>query len=238
MCGRYEAPAEFSEIKLAFELSASVSGAGLAWHNNIAASYGVGSSAPLIVTDNGERALTTGRFWYVPPFWNQPLKELPTSFNARSERIRESKFFRGAVSERRCLVPMMGWFERSRERRRDYRFAPKRPEPEATKPFACAGVWSTAHDEQGNTFRSFAILTTVANDSALPIHPRMPLVVPPHDYEPWLLGDDPHELISLLQEANRSLPLLIEEQALKKRASRSRSPKAQLDLFGKRRDDS
>src|SRR5690606_4212244 len=83
----------------------------------------------------------------------------------------ESKFFRGVVSERRCLVSMMGWFERSRERRRDYRFAPKRPEPEATKPFACAGVWSTAHDEQGNTFRSFAILTTVANDSALPIHP-------------------------------------------------------------------
>src|SRR5690606_10777603 len=106
-----------------------------------------------------------------------------------------------AISERRCLVPMMGWFERNRERRRDYRFAPERSEHEAAPPFACAGVWSTAHDEQGDLFRSFAILTTAANDSALPIHPRMPLVVPPQHYEPWLLGGDPQQLITLLQEA-------------------------------------
>lgn len=237
MCGRYEAPREFSEIKLTFELTARSSGAELAWDNNISASYGIHSSAPLIVTEDRERALTTGRFWYIPPFWHRPLKELPTSFNARSERIGASSFFRGALSERRCLVPMMGWFERNREQRQDYRFAPQRSERDTTKPFACAGVWSKTRDDHGGTFRSFAILTTAANDSALPIHPRMPLVVPQQYYDPWLLGDGPKELLSLLQETNQSLLLAITQEAAKPR-TRARSAGGQLDLFGKDRGES
>lgn len=45
-----------------------------------------------------------------------------------------------------------------------------------------------------------AIITCAANDLAAPIHHRMPVILPPADYEEWISADsEPSDLLALLQ---------------------------------------
>ena len=41
----------------------------------------------------------------------------------------------------------------------------------------------------GDAVETCAILTTVANAALAPIHRRMPVILPPEAFEPWLAGD-------------------------------------------------
>ena len=34
------------------------------------------------------------------------------------------------------------------------------------------------------------ILTTAANETVAPVHGRMPVILPPEAYDPWLAGED------------------------------------------------
>ena len=66
------------------------------------------------------------------------------------------------------------------------------------QPFAFAGLWENW--VRGGEIRSCAILTTEANDIVGEIHPRMPVILPPEDYDMWLDPDlwEPDHLLSLL----------------------------------------
>jgi putative SOS response-associated peptidase YedK len=57
--------------------------------------------------------------------------------------------------------------------------------------FAFAGVWK---DGQGHWLRSFAIVTTEANEMMARIHPRMPVILHPSDYDRWLDRDETERL--------------------------------------------
>ena len=54
------------------------------------------------------------------------------------------------------------------------------------EPFAFAGIWSMAHDAQGDVHPSFALLTTEANTLVAQIHTRMPVILREQDEEEWL----------------------------------------------------
>src|SRR6516164_5387258 len=59
------------------------------------------------------------------------------------------------------------------------------------------GLWENWKDPAtGEWVRTFAILTTPANDLVARIHDRMPAILKPADYERWLsLEPDPHHLL-------------------------------------------
>jgi putative SOS response-associated peptidase YedK len=64
-------------------------------------------------------------------------------------------------------------------------------------PFGLAGIWENWKDPaSGEWVRTFAIITTDANDLVAEIHDRMPLILAPADYARWL-GDeaDPSDLM-------------------------------------------
>ena len=42
----------------------------------------------------------------------------------------------------------------------------------------------------GDALETCTILTTEANATLAPIHPRMPVMLPPEDYDSWLGGRD------------------------------------------------
>ena len=42
----------------------------------------------------------------------------------------------------------------------------------------------------GDVLETFTILTVDANAAVTPIHDRMPVIVPPDRFEPWLAGED------------------------------------------------
>ncbi len=50
--------------------------------------------------------------------------------------------------------------------------------------------------KDGEWVRTFAVLTTNANQLVADIHDRMPVILPPDAYDPWLgLEPDPRDLL-------------------------------------------
>src|SRR5215468_324911 len=64
-------------------------------------------------------------------------------------------------------------------------------------PFGLAGIWENWKEPaSGEWIRTFAVITTDANEMVEDIHDRMPLILHRFDYVRWL-GDepDPHDLV-------------------------------------------
>ncbi len=53
-------------------------------------------------------------------------------------------------------------------------------------PFAFAGLWERWEGTPGEAVETCAILTTEPNGLLAPIHDRMPLILSPEEYDPWL----------------------------------------------------
>ena len=58
-------------------------------------------------------------------------------------------------------------------------------------PFGIAGIWENWKEPaSGEWIRTFAIITTDANELVADIHDRMPVILAPVDYARWL-GEEP-----------------------------------------------
>jgi putative SOS response-associated peptidase YedK len=181
MCGRYSlAPAEFSEIQLAFDVESALE---LEPRYNIAPTWSPGHEPPIVRVDSsGRRQLELARWWMIPAYWKRPLKALPTAFNARVEELGSKRFWSRSFESRRCLVPATGWreFTGPSGQRQPHHFH------FGHRSFAFAGIWDEWVAPTGDGVRSFAIVTVPANDLVTPIHDRMPLCLDPSVYGLWL----------------------------------------------------
>jgi putative SOS response-associated peptidase YedK len=52
--------------------------------------------------------------------------------------------------------------------------------------FAFTALWEVGRDREGIEVEAFALLTTEANELVRPAHDRMPVILDPKDYGPWL----------------------------------------------------
>lgn len=120
--------------------------------------------------------------------------------NARSETVARRPSFRAAYAERRCLVPVDGFYEWARgrgARRRGGRSQPWRFRLRDGGFFALAGLWERwirprriSGGGAGDLLETFTILTTAANSLVAEVHDRMPVIVTPGDYGSWLGGGE------------------------------------------------
>jgi putative SOS response-associated peptidase YedK len=69
---------------------------------------------------------------------------------------------------------------------------------------ALAGIWEGWKAETGKVIRSFAIITTTANESMAQIHGRMPVILDPSTWPAWL-GEEEGDAADLLKPAGDSL---------------------------------
>jgi len=65
------------------------------------------------------------------------------------------------------------------------------------QPFGIGGLWENWKDPAlGEWIRTFAVITTDANELVAEIHDRMPLILAPGDYDRWLGEEsDPRDLL-------------------------------------------
>ena len=138
--------------------------------------------------DTGERRLDTLRWGLVPHFHKGELKAARRPINARSETAATSGMFRGALASRRCLVPADAFYEWKATATGKQPYAIARTDGE---PLALAGLWEGWRSPEGETLRSFAILTTAANATMLALHERMPVILEAASWDAWLNG--PHD---------------------------------------------
>lgn len=134
--------------------------------------------------------------WGLVPSWAKDPAIGNRMINARAETAPEKPAFRSAFRRRRCLVPADGFYE--------WRKAGARKQPYFVRmadgrPFAFAGLWERWEGPSGEV-ASCTLLTTGPNDLLAPIHDRMPVILSPADFGPWL---DPE-----IQASATLLPLL------------------------------
>ena len=135
--------------------------------------------------EKGDREIVLAR-WGLVPFFTKDLKDVKglSTINARAESITKAPTCREPFKKRRCLIPASAFYEWPKEGK-----PPKQPyafELANGNPFAFAGLWDAWKDKDGHWMQSFAIVTTKANELLSPIHPRMPVILHPRDYDRWL----------------------------------------------------
>lgn len=146
-----------------------------------------------VVTADAGRRLRPMRWGFLPHWYKSPT-DGPLLINARSETVAEKPAFRAAVRERRCLVPVTGFYEwhRTKEARLPW-FASR---TDGT-PLVLGGIWQEWGEDHKPTL---AIITTGANAAMAPIHHRLPLVIEQKDWGLWL-GEEGHGAAVLMKPA-------------------------------------
>jgi putative SOS response-associated peptidase YedK len=135
-----------------------------------------------IITAPAEHALTLAR-WGLIPSWAKDHRKITNTFNARSETLTEKGIFKEAFAQRRCLIPVDGFYE--------WRQMGKLKQPlhitlQSHRPFSLAGLWDTWTSPEGVSVVSFTIVTSAPNDFIRGIHDRMPVVIAREDRHAWL----------------------------------------------------
>jgi putative SOS response-associated peptidase YedK len=179
MCGRAKLPSDVSEIKLDLKIDFDAIGEYRPRWNAAPT-----SELPVVISNNGQRTLTLMR-WGLVPSWAKDVKIGRSTFNARAETIDTRSAFRGAwMARRRCLVVADGYYE--------WRGSDKQPFAVALGnrgPMTFAGLWDLWCDPRTaarEPLRSFAIITTQANERLRPLHDRMPVLLDPEHWSAWL----------------------------------------------------
>ena len=107
-------------------------------------------------------------------------------FNARSETLTERPAFRAAFANRRCLVPINGFYEwRNENGVRTPMWIHRADE----RPFALAGIYNAGPDEAA------CVITCAPNSLMEPIHHRMPVVLSDDEYAAWLAAETEPEML-------------------------------------------
>jgi putative SOS response-associated peptidase YedK len=191
MCGRFTLTAGAQALADEFELADVPQ---LAPRYNIAPSQDVAS---VRMNRSGERRVLRTVRWGLIPHWAKDPAVGNRMINARAESAAEKPAYRTPFRKRRCLVPATGFFEWKRV---GISKQPMLMRLRSGGPFAFAGLWDRWQPPEGEPVDSCTILTTTPNDLVAPIHNRMPVILPPEAYAPWLDPglQKPSELASLL----------------------------------------
>ena len=125
-------------------------------------------------------------------------------FNARSETVTDKPAFAEAFAERRCLIPVDGFYE---WRNHGGRKQPHYFSAANDRLLALAGLWAHWEFPGGKVLESCSILTTAANQFMRRFHHRMPVILSDADCETWLATPVDHAtgLRGLLVSAGESV---------------------------------
>ena len=193
MCGRFVGYRSFHELKKAFPIDKAAC--------EVTENYNVAPSQEVLAIIKHDKENWLEKLhWGLVPFWAKDITIGSRLINARAETIVTKPSFRDAFRKRRCLILADGFYEWKGSK------GEKQPMfitlPEGI-PFAFAGLWETwrRKDEKDSVYKSCAIITVQAGDSVREIHHRMPAILKPENYAPWLdpLNQDIDELTNMLE---------------------------------------
>jgi putative SOS response-associated peptidase YedK len=137
---------------------------------------------PIVRVADNERQFALVRWGLIPP-WVKDPRGVSLLINARSESVNDKSAFRNAMRRRRCLFPADGFYEWKQEGEGKRPFCVR---PKDGGPIAFAGLWETWIGPNGEELESAAIVTTGANRELVPLHERMPAILPPEAFDLWL----------------------------------------------------
>lgn len=227
MCGRYVSATSPQQI-------ADYFGAATVSESLVEPNYNVAPTVivPAVRDRDGDRHID-GLRWGLLPFWAKSLGAGAKMINARSETAAEKGAFKRALAKRRCIVPADAFYEWTTVANPAGSGKPIK-QPWCIKridgaPFAFAGLWETWRGPDGDDdpIYTCTILTREPNAVMAKLHDRMPVTVPPDQWEHWL---DPatFEGAEILADLPPAPDELLEIYAVSTAVNNSRSSGAQL----------
>jgi putative SOS response-associated peptidase YedK len=145
--------------------------------------------ADVVVPNDGGRELKEMRWGLVPFWWSKPLKELRlATFNARVEAVTTKRFFREPLKNKRCLMPVSGYYEweDTPGGKQPHYFTARDGSPVLT----IAGLWDEwKNRETGERIKSCTMIICEPNEFVAEAHDRMPVLLQPAQLDHWLSGD-------------------------------------------------
>lgn len=172
-----------------------------------------------IVLDSHRTAPPTRRLeparWGLVPSWAKDAAAGARAFNARAEDLQRRPMFRGALRERRAVVPVTGYYEWKQE---DGRKRPHFIHPSDGSPLYLAGLYewwrdrARADDDPDRWLLSFTILTRDSVGALGSVHDRMPVTVSADAASEWLSGPDDQaaDLVQMVLADSQSLAPALE----------------------------
>lgn len=133
----------------------------------------------VVSSSESGRKLGAMRWGFIPHWYKKP-NDGPLLINARSETIAEKPAFRAACRERRCILPISGFYEWNRDGDVKLPWYIQRSDG---APMALAGIWQNWGEDAAPTC---AVVTTQATGPMADIHHRVPVILEQPDWGKWL----------------------------------------------------
>ena len=151
-----------------------------------------------IVTERRDRRVELMR-WGLIPFWAKEKSIGNRLINARAETVPSKPSFRSAFKQRRCIVPVNGFFE---WKKTEEGKTPHYITSPTDQLLAFAGLHESWNDPElaadAPPLNTFTIITTAANDFMTPLHDRMPLLLIGAEIDAWLNNGTPGNDLEML----------------------------------------
>ena len=186
MCGRISLFAELGDLASQFRFNPGLV------EETYRPSWNMAPTAPVVavLAENGRRRAEMMRWGFTFRRNQSGGSSTRPLFNARSETLTERPAFRAAFAQRRCLVPVNGFYEWQKESGTPTPLWVHRSDE---RPFALAGIYNAGTDAAA------CVITCAPNALMEPIHNRMPVVLAGDEYDAWLdLETGPEALQRLL----------------------------------------
>ncbi len=136
---------------------------------------------PVIIERDGEWVMEQMELGLVPSNIEE-LDRRIRPLNARADRVLNNRYFRYAVRQRRCLVPMSGYYEWAKTGPGGKTRLPYYIHRKDREPFYIAGIW-----EEYQRLLTVATLTVPANEMLLSLpHDRMVAILSPEEAQEWM----------------------------------------------------
>lgn len=141
------------------------------------------------------KVYTYAHFGLIPSWANDRSS---ININARSETVFEKNSFRESYKQRRCIIPINGYFEWEKDEQTK-QSTPHIITSNTHNYFAFAGIYEYWYDNAiGQTILSCALLTTEPNEKIETIHDRMPVILEQKDWDTWLNLNSSYEELNKL----------------------------------------
>ena len=190
MCGRFTRYSSLEILKKSFQLQ-EVAG-------DVSPSYNIAPLQPVAAVMRHDVNRLERFRWGLVPSWAKDRTLAARLINARAETLSDKPSFRSLFKQRRCLIAANGFYEWTADggQKQPWYFSLS-----SGGPFAFAGLWDTWKGEE-DPYHSCTIITTAADESVLPIHDRMPVILAPEVYVDWLdpQNQDNTRLNAILRE--------------------------------------
>ena len=202
MCGRYTLFGNWKSA-LAREIAASE----LNDFQDVIDNYNVSplQTMPVIIASDHAMHLAAMRWGFIPS-WAKDDMMSSGMINARSETIAEKPSFKHAFRQRRCIIPMNGFYEwasSSKGKKQPVYCASSHDEL-----MYAAGIWEHWDDQENRiSLDTYAIITVPANDTMKRFHERMPAFLSKDAMQSWLFDAEiaPELLKTLPNEDCRAI---------------------------------